>query len=183
MARRRSSSSAVAREVVRNVTTLAQIHADAEGRVGRHQRFIERVTASIASPRAVLVLLAIIAGWIVANTAGTHAGLPRLDPPPFQWLQGAITLGALLVTLMVLATQRRQATRAARRGDVELQVNLLAEQKTAKLIALIEELRRDLPAVRDRVDPVANAMTEAVDAGAVLSVIDAESPPTKGQGG
>jgi uncharacterized membrane protein len=118
---------------------------------------------------------------VALNTVGASAGLPRLDPPPFQWLQGVVSLAALLVTLMVLATQRRLAQRAARRGDLELQVNLLSEQKAAKLIALLEELRRDLPSVRDRIDPVANAMTEAVDPKAVLSVIDAEDTSTKGQ--
>jgi uncharacterized membrane protein len=51
-------------------------------------------------------------------------------------------------------------------------VNLVAEQKIAKLIALLEELRRDLPIVRDRVDPVADAMAQAVDPQAVLSVLE-----------
>jgi uncharacterized membrane protein len=103
--------------------------------------------------------------------------LPRLDGPPFPWLQGALSLSALLVTTMVLATQNRQAKRATRRGDLELQVNLLAEQKTAKLIALLEELRRDLPSVRDRVDSVANALAKAVDPQAVLSVLEYDQEP------
>jgi len=40
-------------------------------------------------------------------------------------------------------------------------VSLLAEQKTAKLIALIEELRRDLPEVTNRHDPEAAATCDA----------------------
>jgi uncharacterized membrane protein len=186
MATPRPSPSTVAQKVVRNVAALAQLQAEAEGRVGPHQRLVERLTGSIASPWMVLTIVGSVVAWIGLNTLGVRAGLPRLDPPPFQWLQGSVSLAALLVTLMVLATQRRHAQRSARRGDLELQVNLLAEQKTAKLIALLEELRRDLPSVRDRVDPVANAMTEAVDPRAVLSVIDGdvsprESPPGKGQ--
>jgi uncharacterized membrane protein len=179
MAHARASTGSVAREVVRNVAALAQVHADDEGSVGRHQRLVERLTAGIASPWALLVVVVAVGGWIALNIVAAGAGVAPIDPPPFQWLQGTATLAALLVTLMVLSTQRRQARRAARRGDLELQVNLLAEQKTAKLIALLEELRRDLPSVRDRVDPVANAMTEAVDPGAVLSVIENEPPPSK----
>jgi len=181
MASSRPSPTNVAQRVVRNVSTLAQLQADADVSVGRHQRLIERLTAWIASPWTLLTIVVSVAAWVALNTVGASAGLPRLDPPPFQWLQGVVSLAALLVTLMVLATQRRLAQRAARRGDLELQVNLLSEQKAAKLIALLEELRRDLPSVRDRIDPVANAMTEAVDPKAVLSVIDAEDTSTKGQ--
>jgi uncharacterized membrane protein len=173
----RASSSNVAQKVARNVATIAHLHAEDEVRVGRHQRLVERLTESLASPRTLLVILICVVAWIAWNTLGARFGLPRADPPPFPWLQGTVSLAALLMTVMVLATQRRQAKRAGRRGDLELQVNLLSEQKTAKLIALLEELRRDLPTVRDRVDPIANAMTEAVDPKAVLSILDADAPP------
>jgi uncharacterized membrane protein len=176
----RSSSTNVAQKVARNVVTIAQRHAEDEGHVGRHQRVIERLTESIASPWTLLAIVVAVVGWMAWNTVGAGIGLRRLDPPPFQWLQGTVSLAALLVTVMVLATQRRLAKRTARRSDLELQVNLMSEQKTAKLIALVEELRRDLPSVRNRVDPVANAMTEAVDPKAVLSIMDAEAEvPTK----
>ena len=179
---RPSSHANVAQRVVRNVSTLAQLQADADVSVGRHQRLIERLTTLMASPWTLLTIVVLVAAWVGLNTLAPSASFRRPDPPPFQWLQGVVSLAALLVTLMVLATQRRLAQRAARRGDLELQVNLLSEQKAAKLIALLEELRRDLPSVRDRVDPVANAMTEAVDPRAVLSVIDAEDDTsTKGQ--
>jgi uncharacterized membrane protein len=50
---------------------------------------------------------------------------------------------------------------------------MIAEQKVAKLISLIEELRRDLPSVRNRSDPLAEATTEAVDAHAVADELQA----------
>ena len=46
-------------------------------------------------------------------------------------------------------------------GQGELAENLLAEQKIAKLIALMEELRRDIPTVKDRFDPEAEAMQQS----------------------
>jgi uncharacterized membrane protein len=51
-------------------------------------------------------------------------------------------------------------------------VNLLAEQKTAKLIALLEELRRDLPNVHNRHDPQAAAMEHATDPQAILNALE-----------
>ena len=51
-------------------------------------------------------------------------------------------------------------------------MSLLAEQKTAKLIALLEELRRDLPNVENRHDPQAAVMEQATDPQAILSVME-----------
>jgi membrane protein len=158
--------------VAQNIETMAHLQTEAEGKVGRHQRIIEKVTASIAQPRTLNVIAGVVAFWVALNTLGASAGLPQLDPPPFQWLQGVLSLSALLVTTMVLTTQSRQGQRLSQRGNLELQVNLVAEQKIAKLISLLEELRRDLPSVRDRVDPVANAMAESVDHKAVLTVLE-----------
>jgi uncharacterized membrane protein len=158
--------------VAQNIETIAHLHTQAERRVGRNQRMIERVTESIGQPWALNVILGVVMLWVVANTLGSKAGFPVLDPPPFSWLQGAVSLSALLVTTMVLTTQNRQARRAFQRGNLDLQVNLVSEQKIAKLISLLEELRRDLPSVRDRVDPIAEAMAKAVDARAVVTGLE-----------
>jgi uncharacterized membrane protein len=163
--------------VAQNIETIAQLHTQAEGRVGRSQRVIERVTASIGQPWALNVIVGIVVLWVAINTLGSKAGLPIVDPPPFLWLQAAVSLSALLVTTMVLTTQNRQGKRAFQRGNLELQVNLVAEQKIAKLISLLEELRRDLPSVRDRVDPVAEAMAEAVDPQAVVTGLEGDVKP------
>lgn len=52
-----------------------------------------------------------------------------------------------------------------------LQLNLLSEQKIAKIIALLEELRTDLPEVVDRHDPEAAVMQDAADPIAVLEAL------------
>ena len=157
--------------VAHNIETIAHLQTETEGKVGRNQRTIETLTASIGQPWALNVILGSVTVWVTINLWGPRAGWPQLDPPPFSWMQGAMSLSALLVTTMVLTTQNQQAKRFSQRGNLELQVNLVAEQKIAKLIALLEELRRDLPSVRDRVDPVADAMAEPVDHQAVLTVL------------
>jgi len=171
-ANERDATSAVL-DVSQNVETIAAIHAAAEQRVDRHQRRIEAVTRAIARPRAIAIILAIVASWIAYNAVAPTIGAPRFDAPPFYWLQGATSLGALVITILVLATQHRQTIRDAKRDHLDLQVNLLAEQKITKAISLIEELRRDLPIVKDRRDPVAEAMTRSVDPEVVVSALEA----------
>ena len=83
-----------------------------------------------------------------------------------------MALSALLMTTLVLITENRQARNAEQRSHLDLQVNVLAEHKIAKLIALVEELRRDLPMVKDRVDKEADAMQEAADPAAMLVALE-----------
>jgi uncharacterized membrane protein len=52
-----------------------------------------------------------------------------------------------------------------------VQLNLLTEQKITKLIALVEELRIDLPDVKNRDDAEAEIMQQATDPQAILGVL------------
>lgn len=167
--------------VAQSVETVAGLRARTADSVGAHQRRIENVTTLVGQPRSIYVVLAIVTTWILANLVAPSLGMRALDPPPFTWLQGVVGLAALVVATMVLTTQNRQTRHAEQRAHLDLLVNLLAEQKVAKLIALIEELRRDLPTVKDRVDPVADIMQEAVDPNAVLTALEqTEEPRSEG---
>ena len=172
MSKNEAPASVVSEDVAHNIETIAHIHAEAEHRVGRHQRAIEKLTSALGRPQSLYAIATGVVLWISYNLAAPSLGLTRVDAPPFFWLQGVVSLCALLMTTVILTTQRRQARRTAQRDHLDLQVNLVAEQKIAKLISLIEELRRDLPSVRDRVDPVAQAMTEAVDTNAMVSALE-----------
>ena len=159
--------------VSQTVGTIASLHVQAEQKVGRHQRLIETLTRQLGRPRFYYFVLAFVLAWVGANLAARLFGRTPWDTPPFFWLQGLVGLGALLMTIIVLITQNRQGQTAERRAQLNLQINLLSEQKVTKLISLVEELRRDLPSVQNRHDPQAEAMTEAADPAAVLSALEA----------
>ena len=61
-----------------------------------------------------------------------------------------------------------------------LEHSILAEHKAAKVIELIEELRRDAPALRDRIDPQARAMATPTDPKVVAEAIVEHSDDRKG---
>jgi uncharacterized membrane protein len=172
--------------VLQDVESVASIRARAEQRLDKHQRMMEVLTAALGRPRTVYVTLSIVVGWVAFNLVTPKLfGWQRIDPPPFFWLQGMVTLSALLMTTLVLITANRQTRNAEERSHLDLQVNLLAEHKVAKLIALVEELRRDLPMVRDRIDREADAMQEAVDPNAMIEALAGASeaePPSRGGG-
>jgi len=163
---------ALPEHVSQHVDTIAALHARAESGVSIHQRVVEAVTSNLGRPLFLNLVLAFVSVWVLVNAFPSRFGIRQFDPPPFYWLQGTVGLGALLLTIVILITQNRQARLAERRAQLDLQVSLLTEQKIAKLIALVEELRHDLPSVRDRRDPEAEAMAEATDPHAVLDALE-----------
>jgi uncharacterized membrane protein len=70
-----------------------------------------------------------------------------------------------------LSTQRREYQLAQLREQHTLELAILSEQKTAKVIQLLEQSRRDNPLIRNRVDQEAEAMAQPADPQSVLHAI------------
>ena len=87
------------------------------------------------------------------------------------WLQGIVGLGALLTATVFLSKQNRLAKLEEQRAHLDRKVTLSTEQKAAKLVDLLEELRRDLPNVRDRHHPEAAALKQSMNPDVVLAAL------------
>lgn len=153
--------------------TIAGIHHDALENLGPHQRGVERLTTWLGRPRTLYAIVVAIAAWTAVNALWSRAW----DPPPFPLLQGIVTALGLLTATMVLITQNRLARHGERRAQLDLHINLLSEQRTAKLIQLLQQLRHDMPSVKDRVDPEAEALESRSDAREVLASLDEQIHP------
>jgi uncharacterized membrane protein len=113
-----------------------------------------------------------VAGWLLLNVFLPQWGLPQFDSAPFDLLQLVLGIIALPMTIAILIKQERQEKLAEQRAQLSLQLNLLTEQKIAKLIALVEELRADIPDVKDRYDPEVEEMQQAADPQVVMNVLE-----------
>ena len=153
------------------IRDIAKLHADHHQEAGTLQRVVERLTAWIGRPRFIAALTAIVALWIASNLLVSLSGLRPWDAPPFNWLQGGLGLLALYVTVLILTTQRRDDQLASYREQLTLELAILSEQKSAKIISLLEEQRRDHPHLENRVDTEAAAMAVAADPQTVLDAI------------
>ena len=162
----------VPEHISQNIDSILAFYRREEQKISDSQRLLETVGGFMGRPFYLASVLSFVALWLVANTLSELLGFQPLDPPPFSWLQGLVSLGALLTTTVVLIAQNREAKLEKQRLELELQVNLLTEQKTTKLIHLLEELRRDLPMVKDRHDPEAAALQKATDPKEVLAALE-----------
>jgi uncharacterized membrane protein len=153
------------------VRAIAKLHADHRLEAGPLQRAVDRATGWFSQPRFIATTSMVVALWILTNSALAAFGAAPWDPPPFNWLQGILALTALYVTLFILTTQRRDDQLASYREQLTLELAILSEQKSAKIIALLEEMRRDDPTLKNRIDHEATAMSVAADPQAVLDAI------------
>jgi uncharacterized membrane protein len=100
-----------------------------------------------------------------------------LDPPPFPWVQTITSVLGFYVMVLILITQRHENRLEETRAQLTLQVAMLAERKNAKIIELLERLRRDHPNIADRIDEDATAMSQPTNAEAVIEAINSSQEP------
>lgn len=164
--------------VNQNIETFLELRTRVEQQVDRHQRAVELVTSFVGRPFFLYGILVFVTIWVIANTLPYLYGLKPFDEPPYFWLQGIVGLSALLMTTIILITQRRQGKLAKLEAQLDIQVSVLTEQKIAKLIALVEELRQDLPNVKNRYDAEANAMQKSADPKSVMLALESSLEAT-----
>ena len=153
------------------IQAIARLQAAHQRRATPLQRAIERVTALIGRTTFVGGLTVVFLLWIGGNMLAARLHFPVLDAPPFNWLQGAAGVLALYITVFILSTQRRENELSELRDQLNLELVITNEQKTAKVIQLLEELRRDLPHVENRFDAEAAAMAQPANPEVLLDAI------------
>ena len=163
------------------IQSIARMHAERRDGATPFRRALSRATAIIADPAFIAGLIAIVALWIVANLLLIALGREPFDPPPFFWLTGAASIVSLFMVSAIVAEQRREDQIALQRELLSMQLAILNEQKTAKVIALLEEFRRDSPQIHNRVDRQAEELARATDPQTVLGAIK-QPEPTQEEG-
>ncbi len=87
----------------------------------------------------VAVQLAVFAAWVVVN-AGKIPPLAPFDSFPYPLLSSITSLEAVLLAAFVLMKQNRMGMVADRRDHLDLQVNLLTEQRATQIIQMLDRL-------------------------------------------
>jgi uncharacterized membrane protein len=156
--------------IQQTIDAIASVHVRHQRQATRAQRFVEGTVAWVVRPGFIVLLTIFVAGWIAANLILAAKGR-AFDPPPFPILQDIGTLTALYITVLILITTQREKEIGEHREQLTLELAILSEQKSAKIIQLIEEARRDNPLIDDRHDAEAAELAVPADPEAVLDAI------------
>jgi uncharacterized membrane protein len=172
--KRKQSQALLPDAVMDNIDSVAAFYEREEAKISGTQSAIEELSGHFGSPVYFGGFIAFVFCWAIANLTAQRFGWPQFDPPPFIWLQGIVGVNGVLITIAVLIRQNRMARVAELRAHLSLQISLLSEQKTSKVIQLLEELRHDSPGVKDRHDPEVETMKMQTDPHAMLHAIDTQ---------
>src|ERR1700733_14894633 len=119
----------VPEHVSQNIDSIIAFHRREQFRLSAAQRRVEQLAGRLGRPGYLLGAAALAILWLLYNLLAPDLHLRQIDPPPFFWLQGLFSLGAFFTATVVLIAQNRQARFETQRLNLDLQVNLLTEQK------------------------------------------------------
>jgi len=133
----------------------------------------DRVAAAIArfcgSTLFVWLHVALFAVWIGCNTLPWFR---HFDPYPFTFLTLVVSLEAIFLATFILMSQNYDMRVSERRNQLDLQINLLAEQENTKMLQILERIAKKVGAhVAD--DPQVRALEEATRPDTLVEQIDA----------
>jgi uncharacterized membrane protein len=171
------SSAVVSEQVLRNIETITSYQERFEQNVPLAQRILDRFVSIFGKPQFLYFQILFFTIWEICghlvDLGILPASFPQIDLRE-QWLD----LASLFISTGVLVSENRQGKLSEERSHLMLQLNLITEQKIAKLISLVEELRTDLPNVRNRNDLEAEMMKQSTDPQVILEVIQKISDPS-----
>jgi uncharacterized membrane protein len=136
--RQQNQSFKASRVLDRNINALLeQRRRDAEG-LGREDRLAGAISRFAGSMHFVYLHLLLFGGWIVANL-GWIAFIPVFDPS-LVILAMAASVEAIFISTFVMINQNRMAREEDKRAELSLQISLLAEHETTKLISMVSAI-------------------------------------------
>ncbi len=155
--------------VEETLQSLAELHLAHKKQTSHVERLIARITRVVCSPLFMVSIIVGLVVWVLIDSVI----YPHLSTNKFGGiaLSDAGTVLSICITLSVLVAQRRGNELIEHRDNLTLQLALLGEKKSAKIIELLESMRRENPALADRYDYEAVQMANPADTSALADAI------------
>ena len=161
----------------KNIAAVSEVQRREDERRSTTDRAADWITRFSGSMSFVYFHVAWFGVWILLNV-----GLVRLpfvgefDGFPFGLLTMVVSLEAIFLSTFVLISQNRMSRLAEKRAELDLHVNMLAEQKAAKTLEMLEDLTRQLDQMGRRFnftpDPEVEALKVSPEPREVLRAIE-----------
>jgi uncharacterized membrane protein len=133
-------------EIIRkNIDALGEMQRREESRRTLTDRAADAITNFSGSMTFLYIHVAWFGLWILLNVGVlAFPGLRVFDRFPFGLLTMIVSLEAIFLSTFVLISQNRMARLGEKRAELDLHVNMLAEQKAAKTLEMLDQLTRQL---------------------------------------
>ena len=157
-------------------TATRNVNEEIEDRRTWVQKTADWIADFAGSIPFLLIHVAIFAFWLTVNWLHVP-GIPQFDPYPFGFLTLAVSLEAIFLSVFVLLSQNRQASKDRVHADIEYDINLKAELEIAHLHEKLDSLTRD---VLVRLDRVHRLLPNNADLGVAAAEVRAMQSPPRG---
>jgi uncharacterized membrane protein len=151
---REPSAAEITRRNVRTVRELEELAVADPNFVDRMASFVARFCGSIWFVIAHVILFG---AWILVNSL---PGTPHWDPYPFTFLTMWASMESIFIASFILIAQNYAMRLGERRAQLDLQVNLLAEQENTKTLQMLDAIAKKVGA-QCGPDPEVEALAEA----------------------
>lgn len=107
------------------------------------EKLADEITNAFGSTWFFTLNLLWFLGWIAINTH-LIPGIAAFDPFPFGLLTTIVSLEAIFLSIFVLISQNRAAKIADLREEIDLQINVRAEQEITRILVMLDEIHDHL---------------------------------------
>ncbi len=158
-----------------NIQAVIGAEQAANRRRSRSEAIYEFVGNSIGTLTFVALQLIGVILWVVINAA-LIPSLRPFDPFPFPILNQIIALEAVLMTAFVLMKQNRMSKLADRRAHLNLQINLLTERETTKIIGMLLEVGKPFGVQHDMFDEESRQLSRLLAIETLIETLHSKFP-------
>jgi uncharacterized membrane protein len=142
--------------------TLSAFRARSNKRRTLAQRIADSLARRMGSVPFLALHLCLFVVWFLMNLR-FFSGIAPFDPYPFAFLTMVLTLEQSLLTVFILISQNRAADLAELRTEVDLQVNVLAEEEISKALKVLRLIGETLDIEEIATDGELRVMETSLD--------------------
>jgi uncharacterized membrane protein len=132
------SARATSESARKNIDAIVRLEQESVRGRSLGERFSDSFTRVMGSMSFVVFHLLLFAVWFGVNLGWTP--LRPFDPFPFGILTLIVSAEGVLLAIFVLVSQNRMSRQANQRAHLNLQISLLAEQETTKLLQKVQSV-------------------------------------------
>jgi uncharacterized membrane protein len=165
--------------LAKNIEAVKKMEAEYEAALPQHYKLLDRFVAWFRTPAFLYSQVIFFTLWIVLDRINSVLHL-KWNVLHLNLMEQGISIASLLISTGVLIHESVGDRLNTQKTQLLLQLTLAAEQKSTKAIQLLEELRRDLPNVQNRIDHEAEHMQDAVTPDLVLEKLSESENAVEG---
>ncbi len=138
------------------------------------------LTNSFGTLRFLNLILVLVFLWIIINL-GWVSGILPFDPYPFDLLMAIVQLSGIVLSIVVLISQRREGEIDEVYQKMDFEINVRAEHEVTKVLQMLQEIHEKLGIAKK--DRELEQMKENIDIEEVRETVEQAMEETKKSGG